>query len=325
MLQREEEKGANFAANYKGKGWNMGKIGFRQMARYSLTNCIENEVMLIDDLRELHFSEGMELDFIAFLFCTQGNMELDIDKEHYYVGRNDVLICRLGSTLHHVAIRPECEGKLLCVAREYAEKLLMRGTCRCESILHARQYPLLHLRAHERQLVEAYYRLFAVKVSHYYYSPQDDTECFFVGFFRDFQQIVMRYAGEWSKVENRCVTSRKEELFKRFISLLKENYRQEHFLAFYADSLCVTPKYLTTVVKNVSGQGVSKWIDSYLMMEIKSLLRYSNLAVSEISERLHFPNPSFFGKFVKAYTGEPPGSLRRTLREGLSPLPSSKG
>lgn len=292
----------------------MEKIGLRQMAEYSLTRCIEDEVMLIDDLRKLHFGESMELDFIAMLFCTQGTIELDINEEHYYVGTNDVLFCKLGTLLRRISVHEGCEGKVLCVARRYAERLMMRGTCQWEIILHARQYPLLHLQQREQQLLHAYYHLLALKIEGYYYNPQSDVDCIFLGFFQDFQQIVLRYAGQRWMIGPSNTTSRQEELFKRFIALLKENFRREHVLSFYSSSLCVTSKYLTTVVRRVSGQSVSKWIDSYLIGEIKSLLRCTNLSVSEISIQLNFSNPSFFGKFVKAKTGEPPGSLRRTLR-----------
>ena len=290
------------------------KICFRQLADYSLTNSIEDKVMLIDDLERLRFNQSIELDFMALLFCTQGNIELDIHDKHYYVGTNDVLYCNRGTLLHHISLRPSYRGKLLCVSWEYAEQLLMRGTCRWESILHVRQYPLLHLHPREQQLLRAYYQLFTVKVENYY-TPKNDVDSIFLGFFHDFHQILVRYAGQWNKLKRSSVSSRQDELFKRFIALTKEHFRQEHFLPFYAYRLCVTPKYLSTVVKQVSGQSVTKWIDTYLMDEIKSLLRNSNLSISEIACQLHFSNPSFFGKFVKAKTGESPKSLRKTLRK----------
>lgn len=291
------------------------KICFRQLTDYSLTNSIEDKVMLIDDLEKLCFDQSMELDFIALLFCTQGNIELDIHDKRYYVGTNNVLYCNRGTLLHHISLKPGYKGKLLCISWEYAERLLMRGTCSWESILHTRQYPLLHLQSREQQLLKAYYQLFAVKVENYYYTPQHDVDCIFLGFFRDFHQIVVRYAGQWNRLERSCMCSRQDELFKRFMVLLKEHFKQQHSLSFYADSLCVTSKYLTTVVKQISGQSVSKWIDMYLIDEIKSLLRNSNLTISEIASQLHFSNPSFFGKFVKAKTGMSPQSLRKALRE----------
>lgn len=289
------------------------RICFRHLTSYSLIDNIKDQVMLIDDLERFRFDRSLELDFIALLFCMQGNIELDINDKHYYVGMNDVLYCNRGTLLHPTSFRPGCKGKLLCVSWEYAEKLLMRGTCRWENILHAREYPLLHLQSHEQQLLKAYYQLFAVKVKNYYMS-QNDVDCIFLAFFQDLHQILVRYAGQWNKPERHYASYRRDELFKRFIVLLKENFKQEHFLSFYADTLCVSPKYLGTVVKQVSGQGVSVWIDTYLMDEARSLLRNTDLSISEIACRLHFSNPSFFGKFVKARSGESPVGLRKKLR-----------
>lgn len=284
---------------------------FRHLAGYSLTSNMEDEVMLIDDLERLRFNESMELDFMALLFCTQGNIKLDINDEHYYVGTNDVLYCNRGTLLHHVSLAPGFRGKLLCVSWEYVQKLLMRGTCCWESILYTRQYPLLHLQPYEQQLLKAYYQLLAVKSFHY--TPQNAADCIFLGFFQDFYQILT-HSKQWNKQGKNYISCRKDELFRRFIVLLRENFREEHFLPFYADSLCVTPKYLGTVVKQASGQGAAEWIDACLMDEIRSLLCNSSLTVGEIAYRLHFSNPSFFGKFVKARTGECPQSLRKTLR-----------
>lgn len=291
------------------------KICFKQLTDYSLTNCIEDKVMLIDDLEGLCLNRSMELDFIALLFCTHGNIELDIHDKHYYVGTNDVLYCNRGTLLHHISLKPGYQGKLLCVSWEYAERLFMRGTCRWESILYAQQYPLLHLQPREQQLLKAYYQLFAVKVENYYYTPQYDVDCIFGGFFQDLHQIVIRYAGQWNEMRRSNASFRQDELFKRFIALMKEHFRQEHFLPFYAEQLCVTPKHLSMVVKQVSGQSVSKWIDTCLLDETKSLLRNSNLTICEIANQLNFSNPSFFGKFVKAKAGMSPQSLRKSLRQ----------
>lgn len=290
------------------------QICFRQLAGYSLTHTADDEVILVDDLSRLTFHRSVELDFIALLFCTQGYIELDINDAHYYVGSNDVLYCNHGALIHNLSFQPDTKGKLLCVSWKYAERLLMRGTCRWESVLHARQYPLFHLQPCEQQLFRAYHQLFAAKVDNYCHTPESGADGIFLDFFQDLHRMVARHAEQWSRRGRSAASHRQDELFKLFMALLKDNYRQEHFLPFYADRLCVTPKYLTTVVKQVSGKSVSKWINAYLMDEIKSLLRNSNLTVSEIAGQLNFSNPSFFGKFVKARAGESPIGLRNTLR-----------
>ena len=100
--------------------------------------------------------------------------------------------------------------------------------------------------------------------------------------------------------------SRNEEYFGRFIKCLYENYKSERSVAFYAAQLHITPKYLTTVIKSVSGRSAAEWIDEYVILEAKNLLRYSSMSIQEVAYALNFPNQSFFGKYFKHHTSMSP-------------------
>lgn len=288
------------------------KICFRQLVGYSFAKTFEDKLVLIDN-EELNVSDNIEVDFIALLFCTHGNIELDINNEHYYMGTNDMFYCSYGTLLHHISLSNDCKAKLLCVSAEYAKNLFMRGNCSWESFVYAKHYPLFYLRPNELQLVRAYYQLFTAKGNSYSFDPsRNNVDCIFQSFFQDLNQLLIHYTKE-NKQNEKSISSRQDELFKQFMILLKENFKHEHTLSFYADRLCVSPKYLSTIVKTASGQSVSKWIDVYLIDEIKSLLRNSNLSIKEIACLLNFPNISFFGKFVKRQTGKSPVTLRKSL------------
>ncbi len=103
---------------------------------------------------------------------------------------------------------------------------------------------------------------------------------------------------------------RAENYFRRFIELLGENYKQERGVSFYARNLCITPKYLTTLVKRFSGRSVSEWIDTFVIVEAKTMLRYTNLSIQEIAYRLNFANQSFFGSYFKRITGMSPSQYK---------------
>lgn len=104
--------------------------------------------------------------------------------------------------------------------------------------------------------------------------------------------------------------SRKEHIFERFYESLIESYQAERSVRFYADRLCLTPKHLSGVVKEVSGKTVGEWIDDFVILEAKALLNSSSLSIQEISDRLNFANQSFFGKYFKHYTGLSPKEYR---------------
>ena len=109
---------------------------------------------------------------------------------------------------------------------------------------------------------------------------------------------------------NSPVHNRADEYFKQFTQLLGEHYARERSVGFYAQQLCITPKYLTTLIKRISGKSVSDWIDSYVILEAKTLLKYSNMSVQEVAYHLNFPNQSFFGSYFKRNTGMSPSQYK---------------
>ncbi len=78
-----------------------------------------------------------------------------------------------------------------------------------------------------------------------------------------------------------------------------------------ADKLCLTPHYLSSVIRETSGQTVMQWINQASDPKPKVLLKHSNLLVFQISDELNFPNPSFFSKFFKRMTGMTPAEYQK--------------
>lgn len=121
--------------------------------------------------------------------------------------------------------------------------------------------------------------------------------------------ILTHYIEEHPELEN-PIHNRAEEYFKQFTELLGEHYTRERSVGYYARQLCITPKYLTTLIKRISGKSMSEWIDSYVILEAKTLLKYSNMSVQEIAYYLNFPNQSFFGSYFKRNTGMSPSQYK---------------
>lgn len=110
--------------------------------------------------------------------------------------------------------------------------------------------------------------------------------------------------------------SRQEELTREFFELLLEHFNSERSVAFYADKMCLTPKYLSTAIKKVTGESILHWISLAVIIQAKKLLKTTDHTMLEISEELNFPNPSFFGRFFKQYTGMTPLKYRnQTTRQ----------
>lgn len=111
---------------------------------------------------------------------------------------------------------------------------------------------------------------------------------------------------------DQAAQSREQQLFARFIALVNAYARREHTLDFYAARLCLSPRYMSTLVRQVSGRGAKAWIDEALLTAIKVDLRHTSKPLKQIADELCFPGMSFFGKFFKRMTGQTPMAYRRS-------------
>lgn len=107
--------------------------------------------------------------------------------------------------------------------------------------------------------------------------------------------------------------SYKEELVFKFLCLVIEHYNINRNVAFYANKLCVSPKYLTMVIKEISGKSAKEYIIEYTILEIKALLQNSAIDIKEIVSRTQFPNQSLLSRFFRKHTGMSPSQYRNRI------------
>ena len=100
--------------------------------------------------------------------------------------------------------------------------------------------------------------------------------------------------------------SREQTIFDRFISLVNQHATNQHQIGFYADKMCLTERYLGTVIRQASGTTAKEWIDRALVEHIKIELIHTDKSVAQISDEMDFPNASFFSKFFKRLSGQTP-------------------
>jgi AraC-like DNA-binding protein len=106
------------------------------------------------------------------------------------------------------------------------------------------------------------------------------------------------------------IATRQDKIFHQFLRLVNLYGLRERKIEFYADKLCVTPNHLGAVIKKASGLTVMQWLNRHAIQKAKVLLRYSDLPIWEVAERMNFANPSFFSKFFKREIGMTPAEYR---------------
>ena len=125
--------------------------------------------------------------------------------------------------------------------------------------------------------------------------------------------ISMFYAvGEVYKQQlaQKRTTSQHEKLLHDFLELIYQHYKTHRDVAFYAQCLSLTPRYLTTTIKKTSGKNALQWIEEYVILEIQILLRHSDMTIKQIAYEMNFCDQSFLGKYIKRITGMSPEQYR---------------
>lgn len=108
------------------------------------------------------------------------------------------------------------------------------------------------------------------------------------------------------------IQTNEEIIMERFLKEVQQHYKEERKVLYYAEKLHLTPGYLSTIIKNFSGKTAAEWIDDYVILEARALLKSTNLTIQQISDDLNFPSQSFFGKYFKRVVGLSPKEYRET-------------
>lgn len=124
-------------------------------------------------------------------------------------------------------------------------------------------------------------------------------------------QVMLRR----NQIEVDSFKSRGDELFFRFRQLLAEHYRESRSVAFYADKLCISTRYLTDIVQQHYGRSPKDAIGIYTVMQIRLDLLQSDVTLSELAYKYHFSSPSFFSDYFRCNAGCSPRDYRQKNKE----------
>jgi AraC-like DNA-binding protein len=137
--------------------------------------------------------------------------------------------------------------------------------------------------------------------------------------------LMHHYDGCYSKLADQAVRSqsREQTIFDRFITLVNQYCCEHHQIGYYAERMCLTERYLNTVIRQTSGTTAKDWIDRALITHIKIALRHTDKPAAQIAEEMHFANPSFFSKYFRRLTGMTPGAFKAQSQNQPTALAST--
>lgn len=278
---------------------------------------VDNEFFIIDTkaMRTPHtFAYPCRFDGYLAIFCVKGGVCITVNMNEFEMKESTLLFSLPGNIIKVSALSEDFEQEdmhyvILAMSNEFFSGMRLDINKIFSDAIPILEDPCLQLDEKETAFAGKYIELLAsVMASDGQYKMEAMQSLL--------SSVFYMIADAWTKrmVEKRknvpVQSSRSKMVFEQFIRLVAEYHTKERNVGFYADKLCLTPKYLSKLIKTSSGRSAPEWIDSYVILEAKNLLKYSNMTIKEIVYRLNFPNQSVFYKFFKARTGQTPSEYR---------------
>ncbi len=282
-------------------------------------DCIEGELAIFNysDLHSEFKIMGKDIaelmrvphkfDFFVIAQHISGDVKLTINMEEYNIrGGGNMITIVPGHILSVGAISEDFDMTAMIMSRKFIESLMvyLNGTIPFRIDMH-RQI-VRHCSEQELKVEDTFIKAVrhALALKDNPYRLQLIQHVMMAIFYSTDVPSSLSQNGE-------MVRSNADVLSKKFIELLEDNFRKERQLQFYADALCITPRYLSRVVKECTGQSAADWIERYVVLEARALLKSTTMTVQQISDFLSFPSQTFFGKYFKRRVGMSPKEYRR--------------
>ena len=256
----------------------------------------------------------VRFDGYIIFFLRKGHFSIDLNLNTYEVKPHSLLmnvpgnIIKLSSYAEdHIG---DAELYFVLASREFMSGIRFDFNKLFQESLSLWKNPCITLNEEDLALAEEYFTLARDILQSKQMNKREILGSLITSFTYVTMDVWTRELNEARKAQTPS-SARMNLLFERFLALVTEHHNTERGMAFYADKLCLTPKYLSKLVKEASGRSGPAWIDSFVILEAKNLLKYSDKTIKEIVYTLHFPNQSVFYKFFKAHTGMTPSEYRK--------------
>lgn len=240
---------------------------------------------------------SFKINTYGCFFCLQGSANGTIDLMPFELSPGKLMVNVPGQLVTHQFSTDDFRGTSLIMTKHFIDNLgLPYNLAMAVSV---REHPVLELKPREITAMQNYFNMvkdLLGKRRPYQAETLRHLTCAYVYSFGSYLY----------QMEETRKLSREEMLMQRFLREVHAHYKRERKVSFYAKKLNLTPGYLSTLVKNVSGKTASEWIDNFVLLEAKIMLRSTDLTIQQISNELNFPSQTFFGKYFKRLVGFSP-------------------
>lgn len=243
------------------------------------------------------------------ILCLDGKMDFLLDGRRFTAGRHELVIWQMSSEVCDVTYSPDFQADFLLVSPGFLGRFNPEMAWAVRGFVFIKRHPAFRLGEEGLALCRENFALIRRRLAMRHLFGFEVLGRLLQIFLFDLWEIYSEEINAMQVRDNAAIQ------FFRFLELVRAHCRTQREVAFYADKLCVTPKYLSELCRKVSDLPASEWIDYYASYEIRKLLDDPALTLTDIADRMHFYNLSHFSRYAKRMLGLSPAEYRHRSKE----------
>lgn len=298
------------------------EVNIRELKHLSQGSIVNDN--LSDDLfvADMHYESKMDIieypcrfhGYMAF-FCIKGEFEVEINLKKFTIRKDSMFIYTPGNIVRVTNIDPMEKESVHFVVVAISEDLMSSTRFDFSKLynesLRLLESPCVVINENERELCRKYFDLIQEVSKMRMPNMRESVAALISSIFYLMGAMWTDRLTAAKKNGGDEMSTRSKIVLEDFLLLVRDYHTKERSLSFYADKLYLTPKYLSKLIKSVSGKSAHEWIDSFVILEAKNLLKYSDMSIKSIVYELNFPNQTTFYRFFKTKTGMTPSEYRK--------------
>lgn len=267
---------------------------------------------LQERLQYTYLQYPFRVDCYLAAYCVEGSVDCSVNLTDYHLTTGTLLLITPGNIIRITQpdeLDQNLRVTLICVSASYISNIGINPSKVLVEAVEVLRDPCIHLSDDEAEMLHKYVNL-ALDIT------KTNSQFVKESIGGLVSSVFYQFAGFLANSKRRedmekpVRTTRQRQMLEQFMKLAINDHAREHLVGYYADKMCVTPKYLSKIVKETSGRSVPDWLSELLILDAKNMLRHTDMTIKEISARLNFPSQSFFFRFFKNHTGLTPTQYR---------------
>lgn len=270
----------------------------------------ESDILFLDNVRNLPLVNGsLRVDKFVSVMCYTGKLQSEVNTMPYTIHANQILICHSNDIISNTMVSPDFDGTILCLSSRMTLELFGNSSM-WDYFYHLVKSPVITVGNESLEMLRIYGKALSEKIK---MGPTSFRKEIVGSIVKAIFYEVRENINDTGHPDAKGLRHG-EVLFRQFVELLSSCLVKSRSVSWYAEQLCITPKHLSTTCKQVSGKTALEWINEYVAIDIRNLLKNTDKSIKEVVDLLKFPNASFFGAYCRKHFGMTPMGYRKFLR-----------